>query len=89
MRQYNDCVVGPGSPRYDEAYFDVNYVRTYTTSSAVPSATGTSTSTPTSSASTSVSVPQTTGSSGGVGARENLISLTLVLWLSVGTVLLV
>ncbi|KAH7882814.1 glycoside hydrolase family 16 protein, partial [Phlebopus sp. FC_14] len=28
---YNDCVVGPGSPRYDNAYFDISYIRTYTT----------------------------------------------------------
>lgn len=38
---YEDCVVGPGSPRYDDAYFNISYVRAYT--SALPSATGTAT----------------------------------------------
>ncbi|KDQ60269.1 glycoside hydrolase family 16 protein [Jaapia argillacea MUCL 33604] len=27
---YNDSVIGPGSPRFDEAYFEINYLRTYT-----------------------------------------------------------
>lgn len=34
---YQDCVVGPGSPRYDNAYFNISYVRAYT--SALPSST--------------------------------------------------
>ncbi|KAI6039626.1 glycoside hydrolase family 16 protein [Pisolithus marmoratus] len=34
---YNDCVVGPGSPRYDTAYWDISYIRTYTTGVSVPS----------------------------------------------------
>ncbi|TDL24661.1 hypothetical protein BD410DRAFT_786198 [Rickenella mellea] len=33
---YNDNVVGPGSPRYDEAYFEVSYVRAYTTGTPSP-----------------------------------------------------
>lgn len=28
--QYNDNVIGPGSPRYDNAYFVINFVRVYT-----------------------------------------------------------
>ena len=28
--QYTDNVIGPGSPRYDNAYFAINYVRVYT-----------------------------------------------------------
>ena len=28
--QYTDNVIGPGSPRYDTAYFVINYVRVYT-----------------------------------------------------------
>ena len=27
--QYNDNVIGAGSPRYDNAYFQINYVRVY------------------------------------------------------------
>ena len=32
--QYQDNVVGPGSPKYDNAFFEINYVRAYTTSTA-------------------------------------------------------
>ncbi|KAF4579471.1 hypothetical protein EYR40_000356 [Pleurotus pulmonarius] len=43
---YNDNVVGPGSPRYDNAYFEIPYIRTYTaTAAAVIAPTSTSTST--------------------------------------------
>jgi len=38
-RCYDDNVVGPGSPKYDEAYFEINYVRAYTTSGPVPTRT--------------------------------------------------
>ena len=34
--QYDDNVVGPGSPKYDDAYFEINYVRAYTTGGPVP-----------------------------------------------------
>lgn len=34
LPQYQDNVVGPGSPKYDNAYFEISYVRTYTTSVA-------------------------------------------------------
>lgn len=34
--QYNDNVVGPGSPKYDDAYFEINYVRAYTTGAPAP-----------------------------------------------------
>ncbi|KAF8271845.1 glycoside hydrolase family 16 protein [Lactarius quietus] len=33
---YNDNVVGPGSPKYDNAYFEINYVRAYTTGAPAP-----------------------------------------------------
>lgn len=87
-RQYNDCVAGPGSPRYDEAYFDINYVRTYTTTTAgVTSPTGTSGSASTVTT-TVVTVPQTTGSSSGVGVRDKVVSLMTVVGLFVGTLFL-
>ena len=44
--QYQDNVVGPGSPKYDNAYFEISYVRTYTTlaaGAAAPQSTGTGT----------------------------------------------
>ncbi|KAI5997324.1 glycoside hydrolase family 16 protein [Pisolithus orientalis] len=37
---YNDCVVGPGSPLYDTAYWDISYIRTYTSSVSTPSPSG-------------------------------------------------
>ena len=37
--QYPDNVVGPGSPRYDEAYFEISYVRAYTTPNPTPTGT--------------------------------------------------
>jgi len=37
--QYNDVVVGPGSPHFDEAYFEISYLRTYTSDGIVPSST--------------------------------------------------
>ncbi|KAI1798075.1 concanavalin A-like lectin/glucanase domain-containing protein [Ganoderma leucocontextum] len=49
-------VTGPGSPTYDDAWFEINYVRAYTTG-AVP------TPTPTPSGSTSTTVITTTASS--------------------------
>ncbi|KAI0342297.1 hypothetical protein BDW22DRAFT_1330594 [Trametopsis cervina] len=33
---YQDNVVGPGSPKYDNAYFEISYVRAYTTQGANP-----------------------------------------------------
>ncbi|ESK90838.1 glycoside hydrolase family 16 protein [Moniliophthora roreri MCA 2997] len=36
---YADNVVGPGSPRYDNAYFEISYVRAYTTGGATPTST--------------------------------------------------
>ena len=35
-QQYQDNVVGPGSPKYDQAYYEVNYLRAYTTGSPTP-----------------------------------------------------
>lgn len=60
---YNDCVVGPGSPRYDTAYWDISYIRTYTTRSSSPSPTGTpalSSSTTTGTGPTGTSMASTT-----------------------------
>ncbi|KIJ63767.1 glycoside hydrolase family 16 protein [Hydnomerulius pinastri MD-312] len=74
---YNDCVVGPGSPRYDNAYFDISYIRTYTTVSVVPSSTTSATVT-----STMGSVPPTlqrpTQVSGGARSNSELGSRFLI-----------
>lgn len=39
-RKYNDNVVGSGD-RYGEAYFEIKYLRTYTTTGVAPAATNT------------------------------------------------
>jgi len=36
---YNDNVVGPGTPKYDEAYFEISYLRAYTTGGPAPTPT--------------------------------------------------
>lgn len=40
--QYLDNVVGPGSPKYDNAYFEISYVRAYTVPAAPQSTPGAS-----------------------------------------------
>lgn len=66
---YFNNVVGPGSPLYDEAYFEISYVRAYATGAALAAETGSTTgasgskSTGTSGSSTS-GAPSQTGNSG-------------------------
>ncbi|KAG6865060.1 hypothetical protein C0991_005379 [Blastosporella zonata] len=31
-----DCIIGPGSPTYDEAYWDISYIRTYLVDGSQP-----------------------------------------------------
>jgi hypothetical protein len=56
--QYDDNVVGPGTPKYDNAYFEINYVRAYTTGGPAPTQ---SVSVGTNGSSTAVRVPAPTG----------------------------
>ncbi|SRR6266550_4259983 len=35
--QVNDCVIGPGSPTFDNAYWEVTYVKTYVAAGSQPS----------------------------------------------------
>ena len=58
-------VAGAGSPAYDEAYFEINYVRAYTTGPPLPSATPSSTST--ASATVITNIPTGTGGQDGDG----------------------
>jgi hypothetical protein len=37
--QYNDSVVGPGSPAFDNAYFEISYIRAYTSAAVTPTST--------------------------------------------------
>jgi len=69
---YTDNVIGPGSPRYDNAYFQINYVRVYvvdTIASSVSSSlhpTSTSTSKPTSTSTGTSTSPQSGSNASGV-----------------------
>lgn len=83
--QYTDNVIGAGSPRYDNAYFQINYVRVYTvdgvTSSVLSSLHQTSTS--------STSKPTGTSTSPSSGSDTSVIlnapsSLYLFVLLFVG-----
>ncbi|KAF7974858.1 hypothetical protein HWV62_11101 [Athelia sp. TMB] len=67
---YNDNVVGPGSPRYDEAYFEISYVRAYTT--PVPSPTAPATG----SASSAPAAIATTFSETGGGMGGSVVVVT-------------
>ncbi|EIW77172.1 glycoside hydrolase family 16 protein [Coniophora puteana RWD-64-598 SS2] len=67
---YQDCVVGPGSPRYDNAYFDISYIRAYS-NSTVPTATGTSGSAPATATATTVSSSPAAGASGSASSSTS------------------
>ncbi|KAF8480112.1 concanavalin A-like lectin/glucanase domain-containing protein [Russula ochroleuca] len=60
-RCYNDNVVGPGSPKYDDAYFEINYVRAYTTGGPAPTATPSSGWVYPNGSSTAMTLPTATG----------------------------
>ncbi|KAI0765380.1 concanavalin A-like lectin/glucanase domain-containing protein [Fomes fomentarius] len=61
-------VIGAGSPRYDDAYFDINYVRAYTTGPPLPPPTASATTT---GPATVITDPATrTGSPGSNAARR-------------------
>ncbi|KAH9942419.1 concanavalin A-like lectin/glucanase domain-containing protein [Epithele typhae] len=72
-------VSGPGSPAYDNAYFEINYVRAYTTGGPA-STTTVSTATRTGSAATTNTLPATittgAGLNGGTGAAASAFSPT-------------
>lgn len=59
--QYDDNVVGPGSPKYDDAYFEINYVRAYTTGGPAPTASPSSGWVYPNGSSTAVTLPTATG----------------------------
>lgn len=65
---YLDNVAGPGSPKFDDAYFEVSYVRTYTTATAAPASTASSTLTSGPSTSQTAQTTQRTTSSAPHGA---------------------
>ena len=56
-------VVGPGSPKFDDAYFEVNYVRAYTNGVPTPTAAVTTITSTTTANPTSLNVEQKADSS--------------------------
>jgi hypothetical protein len=96
--QYNDNVVGPGG-RYSNAYFEISYVRAYTTGGAVPMPTAAlvSHSTPTTSSTTITTAPAGTalipsplffpGSSNDASSGRSMTVTKLAWWLGVGLAL--
>ena len=74
VTKYNDSVVGPGSPRFDNAYWDISYVRTYT-SAAVSS-------TVSSSASSTSGVTASSPVSAHKSSAQSLGAFCIPLWLS-------
>ncbi|KAF9220750.1 glycoside hydrolase family 16 protein [Gyrodon lividus] len=85
---YNDCVVGPGSPRYDDAYFDITYIRTYTNASVTPSSTTTPASTTSLTFGTPV-LPRPTQVSGGISIRsKNDFMMALLMTLAASSTVL-
>ena len=68
---YPNNVVGPGSPLYDEAYFEISYIRAYTAAGVNPSSSssssgGSSISSPTSAAATTVTTTDPSSMDSGV-----------------------
>ncbi len=90
-----DYVIGPGSPKYDNAWFEISYLRTYTaiagnvsssSSGAVETATGTTTHVVTSTSgggSSGAASASTTSSASSAGRSYSAIS-----WISAGCLLL-
>jgi hypothetical protein len=75
--QYNDNVIGAGSPHYDNAYFTINFVRVYTveglSSSISNSLHRTSTSTNTNTNTGGTRNPTSTGSVSGSGSNDGIV----------------
>lgn len=73
--QYPDNVVGPGSPKYDEAYFEISYVRAYTTPDPTPtSITATSNVVVAASATTTTPTTSTMSELGGMGGPTVVVT---------------
>jgi hypothetical protein len=69
--QYDDNVVGPGSPKYDDAYFEINYVRAYTTGGPAPTASPSSGWVYANGSSTAMTLPAPTGVFSGAMSSVN------------------
>ena len=88
--QYNDNVIGAGSPRYDNAYFTINYVRVYTVDGLPSSVSSSLRHTSTLTVTNTDHTPTATGStSGNAGVAFTVSSLHLFFLFVVGTVAVV
>jgi len=70
-RCYDDNVVGPGSPKYDDAYFEINYVRAYTTGGPAPTPSASSVPVRPNGSGTAVRLPAPTGVFSGATSSLN------------------
>jgi len=77
---YQDNVVGPGSPKYDEAYFEINYIRAYTTGGAPSATPGGAYSQPTSSTTTTPTPSSSTDPLANNSSAMRLWSGSQALW---------
>ena len=76
--KYYDSVVGPGSPHFDTAYWDISYVRTYTSAAVTPSPTE-----PSSTSSTSGVIPSSpVAHKSHKSSAQSLGAICMPLWLS-------
>ena len=88
--QYNDNVVGVGSPRYDNAYFTINYVRVYTVDGLPSSVSSSLRHTNTLTVTSTDSRPTATGStSGNAGVVFSASPLQLFVLFVVGAIAVV
>ena len=81
--QVNDCVIGPGSPKYDNAYWEVSYIRTFIAADSQPGAPSNGTSpTNTGTGSSSTGAPSYSGATDSMVRWHGLsvgVSVTAVL----------
>ncbi len=61
-------MVGPGSPKYDDAYFEINHVRAYTTGGPAPTPSPSSSSVYANGSSIAMKLPVPTGVSGAMSS---------------------
>jgi hypothetical protein len=92
--QYNDNVVGPGG-RYSNAYFEISYLRAYTTGGAVPTPTAALVSHSITSSSATITtapagtalIPSPLFFPNDASRCQSMAVWKLVLWLGIGTIL--
>ena len=82
--QYTDNVIGAGSPRYDNAYFQINYVRVYALDAIASSVSSSLQHTSTATGGTSNPTSTNSGRGSNTGVVSNVSPLYLFVLLFVG-----